>query len=163
MKTLTLIRHAKSDWDDANLTDFDRPLNSRGKKDAPEMGRELAERDFMPDQIITSPAKRAMSTAKRIAKAIEFPKDAIQTDERIYEASLATLMEIVNELDDAADHVALIGHNPGLTELGNHLTGDDIANLPTCSVLSISFDVDSWNEVWEDSGQVDFYDDPKQG
>lgn len=161
MKTLTLIRHAKSDWGEPLLRDFDRPLNGRGKKDAPAMGRRLADLGFMPDLLVTSPAKRAMSTAKRITKAIGYPKQNIVTDERIYEAGLKTLMDVVNSLDDGADHVALIGHNPGFTELANHLTGKPIANIPTCGIVSIRFDLSHWGAVWEDSGQVVFFDYPK--
>lgn len=162
MIRLTLIRHAKSDWSDPALRDFDRPLNHRGRKNAPEMGRRLARRGFMPDLILSSPARRALSTARSIAEEIGYPGERIQNDERIYEADVETLMDIIHGLNDTVRHAALVGHNPGLTELAHHLTGDGPGNIPTCGVFHIHFDLDDWQAVWSGSGQSGFYDYPKK-
>src|SRR6478609_6616404 len=116
MKTLYLVRHAKSSWDDIDLSDFDRPLNDRGKKDAPKMGKRLKERDIFPDVMLSSPAKRALETCKAIAKALSFPEEKITTDKRLYHASEDQLLKVVQGLKDRHDNVEVImifGHNPG--------------------------------------------------
>lgn len=160
MKTLILVRHAKSSWKKP-LPDHLRPLNKRGQRDAPMMGERLARREIEPDAIITSPATRALVTAEVIAQEIGHPRDEIRIDERLYGASAFELLEIIQELDDYLDCVMLLGHDPGLTDLANDL-GCDIDNVPTCGVVELEFDTDSWALIDDvDPTRIDF-DYPKK-
>lgn len=165
MKTLYIVRHAKSSWDDPDLTDFDRPLSARGKRDAPRMGKRLRERDLMPDCVISSPARRAYSTAKRICKVLDFDRDKIKTDRGLYHASEETMLSIVQDIKNKLNTVLIFGHNPGLTDFVNSLMREDtgyfIANVPTCGIAALSFDVDSWKGVNWKKGTVLFFDYPK--
>src|SRR5690242_21738198 len=117
MKTLFLIRHAKSSWDDTALPDKDRPLNDRGKRDAPKMGKRLAKRDVKPDLILSSPAKRALTTAKIIAKKLEYKFTDIVVNDRLYAGAAHDLLNVIHRLGDRPKRVILFGHNPELTEL----------------------------------------------
>ena len=162
MKRLVLIRHAKSSWKNPGLRDFDRPLNKRGKADAPEIGRRLAQRSLMPDRLLSSPAKRAIRTAEIIADAIGFPAGRISHMDRLYGAGAADLMGILRELDDGDDIVYLVGHNPGLTDLINSICSDFLDNLPTCGVFCADFEISSWKETGGHKGQCVFVDVPKQ-
>ena len=147
MKTLVLVRHAKSSWKDASLADRDRPLNDRGKRDAPVMGRRLATRGEPPDLIVSSPAARALATARVIAEAVGYPVDRIREDERIYMAGPAELLEAIHDLDDVADRVFLFGHNPGLTDLVNALSEPAVENVPTCGVVEFRLGSDRWADL----------------
>lgn len=147
MKKLTLIRHAKSSWQNENLTDFARPLNKRGQKAAPLMGKIIKEKGYLPSCIIASPAVRALSTARLIAEAIDYPQDTIHTDERIYEAAMLTLLDIVRTCDDAYDDVMLVGHNPGFLLLAQHLSDHVIPRMPTCGVVRLHSTFDSWDDA----------------
>jgi len=162
MKKLTLIRHAKSDWHSGAATDFDRPLNERGKKAAPLMGERLAARGCLPDLIISSPAKRARQTAKKIAKHIDYPEDRIEYAEEIYDAACSTLVNLLRSLNDKTDDVMLIGHNPGFSELGEWLTANAPEWLPTCGLLELELACDSWAEIEEQSAALLLYDYPKK-
>jgi phosphohistidine phosphatase len=162
MKTLFLIRHAKSSQAEPGMKDFDRPLNDRGKKDAPLMGKILHQKKIKPDLLISSPAKRALSTAQKIAKEIDYPKAKIKKEAKIYEASVKTLLHIVNEIEDKNKNVFLFGHNPGFTDFLNYLTGDVIENIPTCGIAEIKFDADSWSEISRDTGKLVYFDSPKK-
>lgn len=162
MKRLTLVRHAKSGHKDASLPDFERPLSRRGKEDAPEMGRRLAAREDPPDAVVTSPAKRARKTAEKVARALGYPEDAIQEDSRVYDAGVGTLIGVLRDFDDAWDHVLLVGHNPGFTELANLLGGLSIENVPTCGVVCLDLAETTWRRVAEGAGSLVFYDSPKQ-
>jgi phosphohistidine phosphatase len=160
MKTLILVRHAKSSWKHADLPDRLRPLNKRGQRDAPVMGERLAKRGVAPNLIASSPATRAMATAKVIAREIGCPEEDIRADERLYGASAFELLEIIQELGDHLDRVMLVGHNPGLTDLADDL-GCNIDNVPTCGVVELAFDIDRWAQASEkDPVCVDF-DYPK--
>ncbi|MHB8763516.1 MAG: SixA phosphatase family protein [Deferrisomatales bacterium] len=163
MKRLTLVRHAKSSWADGSLTDFDRPLNGRGKRDAPEIGRRLAARGVAPDAVVTSPAVRARKTARKLAAELGFPPGEIREAPEIYDAELETLVALVRGLDDAWDRVLLVGHNPGFTDLANWLTGGALANLPTCGALGVELGVEAWGELRAGGGTPAFYDTPKDG
>lgn len=163
MKTLYLVRHAKSSWKYPELTDFDRPLNKRGKRDAPEMGRRLKDRDIMPDLMLSSPANRALTTCREIARQIDFPKSGIQTDAGIYHAGTSTLLAIIRKTPGSIDSLMMFGHNPGFTDFANQLAGTDIFNIPTCGIFACSFDVDEWQNVAEGKGRMIFYDYPKKG
>jgi phosphohistidine phosphatase len=163
MKRLTLIRHAKSSWKDDTLTDFERPLNKRGRKAAPDMGERLAARDFRPDRMVSSPANRAFATARIIAEAIGHPEGEIAGEPRLYGASVEEILEVVRAFDDALEHVAIFGHNPGLTEAATWFTGRMFDNVPTAGVVDVRFDVSSWREVAPGRGELIDYDYPKSG
>lgn len=162
MKRLYLIRHAKSSWKDHTLDDCERPLNKRGKRDAPFMGQRLNSYQVRPDLILSSPAKRALKTAKMIAEKLEYPKDRIATDGSIYEAGISSLLNVIHCIDDANHHVFLFGHNPGLTMLAEYFTNRPIGNMPTCSIVCIDFDVTSWEKINADNGTMVFFDYPKK-
>ena len=162
MKRLYLIRHAKSSWKDPNLQDFERPLNKRGKGDAPLMGQHLNSHQVRPDLIISSSAKRALKTARIIAKAIGFPKEQIVTDESIYEAGVSSLLQVIHHIDEAANQIMLFGHNPGLTMLAESLTNAVIENIPTCGIFCVDFDITSWKDVKAGTGTMVFFDYPKK-
>jgi phosphohistidine phosphatase len=161
LKFLAIVRHAKSSWKGPSLTDFDRPLNKRGKADAPEMGRRLAARGVRPDLVVSSPARRARKTAQAIAKELGLDKAGIVQEGDIYEAEASTLAGIVRSFDDKADHVILVGHNPGVTGLVENLSGDMFGNIPTGGVVALEFDVYSWSDLQRGAGHVLFTDVPK--
>jgi len=164
MKILYLVRHAKSSWEDIFQDDFDRPLNERGRKDAPRMAKRLKERDIIPDLLLTSPAERALSTCMIMAERAGYPSSSILKDQRLYHASDEQLLKIVHELNDASDEVMIFCHNPGLTEFVNRLVREPLTdNVPTCGVVCIKLPVTSWKEVRWKNGDVRFYDYPKKG
>jgi phosphohistidine phosphatase len=148
MKRLTLLRHAKSSWKDLSLPDADRKLNKRGKRTAPEMGGRFATHYSVEDVLlVSSPARRAITTARLFAEAAGMATDSIQEDERIYQADARALLEIVRGLDDAWDHIVLVGHNPGFTDFINSATKHFIENLPTAGIAVLQYPVDHWADV----------------
>lgn len=162
MKRLTLVRHAKSSWSDARLPDNERPLSSRGERDAPRMGERLRARKARPSLILSSPARRAKSTAQMIARAIGYPAEFLQFERRIYAAGHGTLLDVIAGQDDGCSDLMLVGHNPGLTVLANHLAPElEIDNLPTTGIVAIDFDVDHWSALATVRGRLVFYDYPK--
>jgi len=161
MKRLTLIRHAKSDWSSAAVSDFDRPLNGRGKKAAPLMGQRLAAAGAAPDRIISSPAKRARQTAEKIAREIGYPPKKIEYNPAIYEADLETLIDQVHRLDNSHQQVILIGHNPGVSERGQWFTNAAPDWLPTCGLLELELAVKDWSEAVSGCANLLRYDYPK--
>jgi phosphohistidine phosphatase len=163
MKTLYIVRHAKSSWADPNLDDFERGLNERGKADAPRMGKRLKEKDVHPDFMLSSPAKRAHSTAKRIGKILNYPKEKIKTNRLLYHADEETILSVVQTLNDKHDEVFIFGHNPGLTDFVNSIAETEvfIDNVPTCGVVAYTIPVESWNDVNWKSGKLLFFDYPK--
>ena len=163
MKTIVLVRHAKSSWKDLRLDDFDRPLNKRGKKNAPFMGNKLKERQIMPDLVLSSPAKRARKTATAIAKAIGYPKKKIVFDDNMYHASARHLFEMVRDLDDKYETIMLFGHNPDFNDLADMLLKKNpVHNIVTTGVYCIKLNVDQWQKVLEEKGEPVFYDYPKR-
>jgi phosphohistidine phosphatase len=157
MKILTLVRHAKSSWKYADLDDLDRPLNRRGQRDAPLMGDVMAARGCRPDAVFTSPALRALRTAEVIAAAIGYPQQRIVLDGRLYHADSDDLLEVVKSMDAPIGWVVCVGHNPGLTDLANHLGRQRFDNVPTCGVVEMRFDSDRWVDVDRTAPQgVDF-------
>lgn len=162
MKYLYLIRHAKSSWDNPGLTDMERPLNSRGKQDAPLMGKRLSAIGIKADLIITSPAKRARRTAKKIAKETGYPLKKIIIDNNLYLEGVNNLLKTIREIDEQYENVFLFGHNPDFTSLVNLLTHGQIYNIPTCGICRIAFDIDSWQLVTESKGKLILYDYPKK-
>jgi phosphohistidine phosphatase len=162
MKRLILVRHAKSSWKNAALADSDRPLNGRGKRDAPRMGLFLAEHGIVPDIILASPARRARKTASLLAGEISGAAGRILIDPALYEASVGVLLERVRALDETWQQVMLVGHNPGLTDFANLLTAIGVDNLPTCSVLVADLDSALWRETSPGCGRAVLYVVPKE-
>jgi len=148
MKTLVLVRHAKSSWDRPGLDDHERPLNERGLRDAPKMGRRLAERGLAPDVVLSSTAVRALTTAELLAEAIGVDRERIIADERLYATSATGLLDIIAGLDAAVDTAMVVGHNPEMTSLVQRFT-DEIGDLPTCAVVEFRFEADAWDELDE--------------
>ena len=161
MKTLYLIRHAKSDWNNTGLSDFNRPLNKRGKNNAPLMGKKFNELNPCIDLIISSPAKRALQTVKMISKELQYEYDSIQFDKSIYHSSYTNLNEIINNINNTINTLVIVGHNPGLTNLSNYLTNNYIDNIVTCGIVKIELEIDNWNEIIEGIGSKVFYIYPK--
>jgi phosphohistidine phosphatase len=160
-KELLLVRHAKSSWDDPYLDDHDRPLNDRGLRNAPEMGKRLQGWGIRPDIWISSTAVRAISTAEVMAEEIGFPKEKIQRSKDLYHASATELQKFIAGLDDATDTVVLFGHNPGMTSLVANLYGLTIDNIPTCGVVHIQFEDDTWSAVSSAPPARAYFDFPK--
>jgi phosphohistidine phosphatase len=144
MKTLTLLRHAKSSWGDSALSDRERPLNERGERDAPVMGRRIVEAGIRPSMIISSPAVRAWTTARIVAQEIGYPVEFLQRENELYLASLNTLLDVVCAQDNEFNHLMVVGHNPGLTDFANYLSPGLTNNLPTAGVVSVSLEGDDW-------------------
>ncbi len=161
MKQLLVIRHAKSSWGDPSLADFDRPLNKRGKRNAPQMGRILRDDGFIPDTLLSSPALRAASTARAIAGELNFPRKDIHYDDRIYEAWASGLVRILQELAGSVETVFLVGHNPGLLDLVNHLVLEGLDSLVTCGIAEVHLDLKQWSDVGEGQGRLFRYRYPK--
>ncbi len=162
MKKLYLVRHSKSSWDNPNLDDFDRPLNKRGKRDAPFMGELLNKLGVKPDIIVSSPAKRAYATAKEIAKALNYPKRKIVKNENIYMATAGELLKIINEFPDEISSAMIFGHNPGLTQICNLLSNANIINIPTSGFAEIDFETGSWKNIVPSSGKLAAFEYPKK-
>lgn len=161
MKTLTLMRHAKSDWNHPELKDYERPLNTRGLKTAPEMAARLAERwnaEDKPDVLISSIALRAETTAKAVAKALELP---LQLEKRLYPFVAADVAAVLAEQDSVYEHVMLFGHNPGISYLAMQLGVTEMAEMPTASVVSMQFDIASWGQLMQNRCLSYWFDFPK--
>ncbi len=162
MKTLVIVRHAKSSWNDPGLSDHDRPLNKRGLQDAPFMGTRLAKWGPPVDRVISSSAVRALATAEMITHEMGLAWDEIQIEEALYHATEEEVLDLIWEQDDYLDGLMLFGHNPGLTYLVNDLSDLDLDNLPTCGVVILQFDVKSWVQIGEDLAVKADFDFPKK-
>lgn len=161
MKLLTLVRHAKSSWDTAGMDDFDRPLNERGKKDAPEMAKRLKEKGIKIDTFLSSPAKRAFKTAKCFAEEYNYEKKNIVLIDALYHASVTAFLEIVQKIEDQHNSVIIFSHNPGITEFVNTLSSVRLDNMPTCGIFAVQCNVDKWSEFLKNEKQFLFFDYPK--
>jgi len=162
MRHLFLIRHAKSSWDNPGLRDFNRPLNERGMHDAPRMAKYLHKLQVQPGLIVSSPAKRALTTAQFFAAEFSVPDDRIQQEDSIYEAMPSDIQRIISGLPDEADTVLLFGHNPTLTEVSNLFTDDFIDNVPTCGIVHLVSTASSWAELYEDNTRIQACYFPKE-
>jgi len=162
MKKLYLIRHAKSSWKNPGMSDIERPLNKRGKRDAPFMGKLLNNVGAKPDVIITSPAQRALRTSKVMAEELDYPVKNIIINKLIYEADTNELISIIKSIPDEVNIAMFFGHNPGLTFVNNYLTDKYIDNIVTCGIVEIEFNCDSWKDVNENTGNVISYEYPKK-
>ena len=163
MRLLTLVRHAKSSWDYAELSDFERPLNERGRRDAPQMAQRAHKLLGRPDRLISSPALRAITTAHAFADTMDLVREEIALQPRIYEATPQTLVQLLRLLDDADQHVMLFGHNPGFSQLANLLAPCPFDDMPTCAVAQIALDVPHWRDAAPDQGKLRHYLFPKDG
>ncbi len=143
MKQLLILRHAKSSWQDSNLDDHDRPLNRRGQRDAPRMGRLLSDEGMVPDRIVSSTALRARTTAEEVAAAGGY-RGAVTLSRELYLASPREFLRLLREVDDACTSVLVVGHNPGMEELVLALTGED-ETMPTAALARVDLPIDSWN------------------
>ena len=161
MKTLLLIRHAKSSWDQPGVSDFDRPLNERGKKDAPEMAKRLKEKGIELDHLISSPAKRARKTAKYFAEEFGFKKDDIKLVEALYGATQTEFLQAVKEIEDNYGTVALFSHNPGVSDFASSLTNVRVDDMPTCAVFALQIGTDNWKDFLDAEKKFLFFDYPK--
>jgi phosphohistidine phosphatase len=161
MKRLYIVRHAKSSWDNPLLDDFSRPLNDRGKRDAPRMAKRLKEKNIFPDLMLASPARRALATCKKMAEVLGYAEDKIKTERGLYHADESQILEVVTAIKDKHDTVMIFGHNPGLTSFVNKLGNQNFDNVPTCGIAAYEFEVDTWKEVAFGKGRLLFYDYPK--
>mgnify|MGYP001813793162 CR=1 FL=1 len=162
MKILTIVRHAKSSWKDSSLPDNKRPLNRRGERDAPEMGRRIQEHGIRPSLIVSSPAVRAWTTAKVIAQAINYPREFLQKEERLYLASLDDILDVIVAQDNGFNNLMVVGHNPGLTDFANFLVPGLTNNLPTAGVVSVQVDQDDWSLYERPATELLVHDWPKK-
>ena len=161
MKTLILVRHAKSDWSDSTLSDFDRSLNGRGKEDAPVMAHRLLDNKVEIDAFISSPAKRARKTARIFAKAYKVKKDDMIFHDELYGASENVFWDVITKADNKFKSIAIFSHNPGITDFANLLTSTRVDNIPTCGIFAVKAECDNWKEFKEAEKEFWFFDYPK--
>lgn len=162
MKTLYLMRHAKSSWSFDDLTDEQRPLNDRGRDEAPRMGQALAERNIQLDLLLASTAVRSLTTAALVAKEIDYPHERIVVRPDIYHADPVTLLRVVRDSPDEAQSVLLVGHNPGISELANLLSPSPLSEeMPTAAILCLHFQVERWAEADTQNAEFYFFDSPR--
>jgi phosphohistidine phosphatase len=161
MKTLFLMRHAKSSWNDSTLDDHERPLNQRGKDNAPIMAKRLHKLGIKPDALFTSTALRAASTAQVFAKHLDFPQPKISFDPNLYLATACMLQDYVSKIENSLNSVVIFGHNPGLTLLVAQVWGLPINNIPTCGIVSLKFGSSTWEEASSQLPSGATFDFPK--
>ena len=164
MKTLTILRHAKSSWKDASLSDHDRPLNKRGERDAPEMAERIQQAGIRPSLILSSTAVRAWTTAKAVAEQISYPFEFLQREEKLYHAGVRRIVEVLAQQDVGFNSILIVGHNPGFTDFANFLVPGLTHNIPTCGVVSVTIAIFSWSRThrkklqssrrWSTSGSI---------
>jgi phosphohistidine phosphatase len=160
-KRLTLLRHAKSSWENANLADRDRPLNERGERDAPLMARRLRQFGVRPSLVVTSPAARAVQTVRLFAREINYPLEFLQRETALYLATPAEILSVVAQQEDSFSDILLCGHNPGLTELAEQLSNGVITNLPTCGAAVFESRLRSWKNAATSDWSLKAFDFPK--
>lgn len=161
MKWLTLVRHAESKWNQPGYTDFSRPIDPQGERDAQQIGTLLTERGFSADAVFTSSARRAQQTAQILASVLGYPVSEIVVKNSLYGAGQAKIFSIIENLDDTLKRVTVIGHNPCWTELANSLVsgqGPSHLELPTCAAVEVELSISSWNEVYPGCGKILHYD-----
>jgi len=161
MKTLILVRHAKSSWKDRSLTDRERPLNKRGKRDAPVMAKRIAGAGIRPSLIVSSPAIRASTTARIVAGELAYPLEFLLIEDKLYLASLDDLLDIVAAQDNGFNNLMLVGHNPGLTDFANYLSPGLTNNVPTAGVVAVAIHRNDWLLYERARTELVVYDYPK--
>ncbi len=163
MKTLIFLRHAKSDWKDNTVSDFDRVLNDRGMRVAPKMGGKLKEfATNQPEIVFCSPAQRTRQTAELLLERMDYALEKVKFVDAIYEASARSLMNLINEIGDNINTAMFIGHNPSISYLSEYLCGEMIGDAPSCSAISISFDIPDWKMITQGLGSLNFHIYPKK-
>lgn len=161
MRQLILVRHAKSSWDNPELNDFERPLNKRGKRDAPFMANLLAEKNVIPELILASPAVRTKLTAIEFARKFGIAESEIVWNDKLYLASSAKLLKFIVDVDQKFKSIMLVGHNPGLTDLQNFLCNEEIDNIHTCGIVCMRTQKD-WKSIAAKDFELDFFEYPKK-
>lgn len=162
MKTLYIIRHAKSDWNDPSLSDFQRPLNKRGQKNAPFMGEMLAHNNIHPDLIVSSPAVRAKTTAQEIAHKVEYESKKIIYEDELYMGGVDEIEGILKKIPDSTHTVFLIAHNPGLTHFAEYVSGYAIDNIPTCGIFCVRLKDNTWKSIGKNAARYVSFEYPKK-
>ena len=158
---LFLCRHAKSSWSEPGLADKERPLNERGKNDAPLMGNILKNKQEFPDLIISSPAKRALKTAKLIAEKLDYKTKNIEVNKNLYMAGINEFIDVISHINKDHKNVMLFSHNYGITDFANYISNSDIQNIPTCGIVKISFVIKNWQEIQNTKGNLQYFIYPK--
>lgn len=162
-KTVLLVRHAKSSWDDVTLPDFDRPLNKRGKKDAPQMAKRLKDKQIKIDAFISSPAKRAKKTTELFIKEFDRDGKEIILVQALYHAAIDDFYQTIHDASNEFKNIALFSHNPGITAFANELgTKVDLDNMPTCSIFAVTVNINNWSEFKDATKEFWFFDYPKK-
>ncbi len=161
MRTLYIIRHAKSSWKDLSLSDWERPLNKRGKRDIPTMAKFLQKRKVVFDLLISSTALRAKKTAKGIGEGVGYDKHEIKLEHKLYHANAHEILKIVRAIPSQNKAVAIFGHNPGFTDFVNELCGTDLVNIPTCGICQVDLAIDDWSNALKGNGSLKFFKSPK--
>lgn len=163
MKTIYFNRHAKSDWSNEGLKDFDRPLNERGLRDAPAMGRRLKTRGEDIELFVSSPANRAINTARLMAGEYGYPRENILEVDRLYLPSVKDFLNAISDIDESRESIILFAHNPGITDVVEYLSNESLGNIPTCGIAKIEFaSANSWSEISGGAGELVFFDYPKK-
>jgi phosphohistidine phosphatase len=163
VKSLLVVRHAKSSWEWDDLNDFERPLNERGKRDAPLMARRLSVSGAVPDLLVSSPAKRAKRTAVLFARELGMPETDILYKSELYHAPVEVFREVVEKIDDRFSTVALFSHNPGITAFVNELTPVKVDHMPTSGIYAVRIQVEHWSDFIKGDKGFWFFDYPKAG
>jgi phosphohistidine phosphatase len=162
MKTLFLVRHAKSSWKYKDLSDLERPLNSRGRRDAPFMGKLLYRQNIKPEVILTSPAVRAVSTVKFFCDEMDIPFEEVEILPGLYMPDPEEILQLIGELEDSVNTAMIFSHNPGITDFYNMISDSYIDNIPTCGIAGIEFRENSWNDLTQKKGQLLLFEYPKK-
>lgn len=162
MKTLTIVRHAKSSWKDSSLSDRERPLNKRGKRDAPIMGGRISDVGIRPSLIISSPAVRAWKTARAVARSLNYPLEFLQREPALYLASVEKILDVIRAQDNTFNSILLVGHNPGLTDFVNYLSAGLTENLPTAGVAAFDIERSDWDLRDKPACELLLHDWPKK-
>lgn len=161
MKTIYLIRHAKSDWNNQELTDFERPLNTRGVNDTEKIGKELNKLGFNPEKIIASPSKRTTTTIQFLCEHISFNFKHVEFNSKLYHPSNENFINIIEDLPDEIENIAMVSHNYGISEFADYLTENFMEAMPTCAVVCIELEINSWKEIVRGLGTTKWYIYPK--
>ena len=159
---MTIVRHAKSSWKDTSLSDRKRPLNKRGERDAPVMGKRIHEHGIRPSLIVSSPATRAWTTAKIVAHQISYPLEFLQREDGLYLASLDEILDTIVAQDNGFNNLMVVGHNPGMTDFANFLVPGLTYNLPTAGVVSVEIDQENWSLYTRPQARLLVHDWPKK-
>jgi len=161
VKTLILVRHAKSSWNSDASTDFERPLNNRGMRDAPEMAARLSARGPIPEAIVTSSATRALVTTRLLMTGLGLKSQLLETSDSIYEAPVQALLDTIGNLKEPGRTAMIVGHNPGMSSTGSYLCTEAALQMPTCAMVCLDLDIENWEEVYRDCAKLRWYDYPK--